>query len=101
MDYFGSLGVCGMFQIAFLFDGVVGVGARDVDGRFEYKGRSQILSTAKGLNKEKRDPTMALLAHPLLLRPADYLHVFLKERIGWIMATAIHFLFFFSFLFLI
>lgn len=57
-------------------------------------------STVKGLNKEKRDPTMALLAHPLLVRPADYLYVFLKERIGWIMATAIHFLFF-PFLFLI
>lgn len=43
-----------------------------------------------------RDPTTILLAPPSPT-PAGYLSVFLKEGIGWIMATAIHFLFFPSF----
>lgn len=43
MDYFGSLGVCGMFSNRLSVPWGGGAGARDGDGRFEYKTRSQIL----------------------------------------------------------
>lgn len=67
MDYFGSSGVCGMFQIVCMFEGPEG------DGRFQYK-RGIKFSTAKGLNKERRDPATISLAPLLLLRLLIYLY---------------------------
>lgn len=68
MDYFGSSGVCGIFHMVFFARG-----AREGDGRFEHK-RGLKISTAKGLNKEKRDPTTSLLAPLLLLLLVIYLY---------------------------
>lgn len=67
MDWFGSLGACGNFQILFLF------GGREGGGRFEYKPSLKV-STAKGGNKEKRNTPTTLLAPLLLLPPVIYLY---------------------------